>query len=163
MHLRTQHQEGCAVDLQRIGAVVFDELHTAGEHKRTLTVFGENTEAGRAKFQEELEDTHALFKRFVAEHRPSLDLSRVATGEHWFGARALALLTVSDQLVTHESLTPQERKILALLADGLTNRQIGEELFLAEKTVKNYVSSILAKLGLERRTQAAVLAAKLLR
>ncbi len=61
------------------------------------------------------------------------------------------------------NLTEQERKILALIAEGLTNRQIGEEIYLAEKTVKNYVSSILAKLGLERRTQAAVLAAKLLR
>jgi two-component system response regulator DevR len=60
------------------------------------------------------------------------------------------------------SLTEQERKILALIAEGLTNRQIGERLFLAEKTVKNYVSSILSKLGLERRTQAAVLASKLL-
>jgi DNA-binding NarL/FixJ family response regulator len=60
-------------------------------------------------------------------------------------------------------LTEQERKVLMHIADGLTNRQIGQEMFLAEKTVKNYVSSILAKLGLERRTQAAVLAAKLLR
>jgi two-component system, NarL family, response regulator DevR len=60
------------------------------------------------------------------------------------------------------SLTEQERRILALIAEGLTNRQIGERLFLAEKTVKNYVSSILSKLGLERRTQAAVLASKLL-
>jgi DNA-binding NarL/FixJ family response regulator len=59
-------------------------------------------------------------------------------------------------------LTAQERKILALIAEGLTNRQIAEAIFLAEKTVKNYVSSILMKLGLERRTQAAVLAAKLL-
>lgn len=59
-------------------------------------------------------------------------------------------------------LTEQERKVLALIAEGLTNRQIGERLFLAEKTVKNYVSSILSKLGLERRTQAAVLASKLL-
>ncbi|QNN51525.1 response regulator [Nocardioides mesophilus] len=59
-------------------------------------------------------------------------------------------------------LTDQERKILALIAEGLTNRQIGERMFLAEKTVKNYVSSILSKLGLERRTQAAVLASKLL-
>ena len=55
------------------------------------------------------------------------------------------------------SLTPQERRILELVAEGLTNRQIGEQLFLAEKTVKNYVTSILTKLGLERRTQAAVL------
>jgi len=59
-------------------------------------------------------------------------------------------------------LTEQELKLLALIAEGLTNRQIGERMFLAEKTVKNYVSSILSKLGLERRTQAAVLATKLL-
>ena len=58
-------------------------------------------------------------------------------------------------------LTEQERKILALLADGLTNRQIGEQLFLAEKTVKNYVSNLLAKLGMHRRTEAAVYAARL--
>ena len=59
-------------------------------------------------------------------------------------------------------LTEQELKLLGYIAEGLTNRQIGEKMFLAEKTVKNYVSSILAKLGLERRTQAAVLASKLL-
>ncbi len=59
-------------------------------------------------------------------------------------------------------LTDREREILFLIAEGLTNRQIGERLFLAEKTVKNYVSSMLGKLGLERRTQAAVLASKLL-
>ncbi len=58
------------------------------------------------------------------------------------------------------SLTDQERRILDLIGQGMTNRQIGEELFLAEKTVKNYVSSILAKLGLQRRTQAAVFAVK---
>jgi DNA-binding NarL/FixJ family response regulator len=62
-----------------------------------------------------------------------------------------------------KALTAQERRILELIAQGMTNRQIGAELFLAEKTVKNYVSSLLAKLGLERRTQAAILATKLLR
>lgn len=60
-------------------------------------------------------------------------------------------------------LSEQERHILGYIAEGLTNRQIGERMFLAEKTVKNYVSHVLAKLGVERRTQAAVLAAKLLR
>ncbi|MFE9583125.1 response regulator [Nocardia sp. NPDC006044] len=58
-------------------------------------------------------------------------------------------------------LTDQERKLLALLGEGLTNRQIAARMFLAEKTVKNYVSRLLAKLGMERRTQAAVLASKL--
>lgn len=65
------------------------ELHTAGEYKRTLTLFGENTEEGRRKFREELDDTHALFKEFVKENRPSVDIDQVATGEHWYGARAL--------------------------------------------------------------------------
>jgi two-component system response regulator DevR len=59
------------------------------------------------------------------------------------------------------SLTEQERRILGFIAEGLTNRDIAAKMFLAEKTVKNYVSSLLAKLGLERRTQAAVLATKL--
>jgi two-component system, NarL family, response regulator DevR len=67
--------------------------------------------------------------------------------------------TIAPEL---ESLTDQERRILELIAEGLTNRQIGERMSLAEKTVKNYVSGILNKLGLERRTQAAVLASKLL-
>ncbi len=67
------------------------EMHTAGEFKRTLTMFGENSDAARGKFREELEDTHGLFKAFVAEHRPQLDLDKVATGEHWFGSRALEL------------------------------------------------------------------------
>ncbi|XTZ16469.1 response regulator [Micromonospora echinospora] len=61
-----------------------------------------------------------------------------------------------------QSLTEQERRILEYVAEGLTNREIAGKMFLAEKTVKNYVSSVLAKLGLERRTQAAVLATRLL-
>jgi two-component system response regulator DevR len=61
-----------------------------------------------------------------------------------------------------KGLTEQERKILALVAEGLTNREIAQRMFLSEKTIKNYVSSLLAKLGMERRTQAAVLASKLL-
>jgi two-component system response regulator DevR len=60
-------------------------------------------------------------------------------------------------------LTPREREVLDLISDGLTNRQIGERMFLAEKTVKNYVSSVLTKLGMERRTQAAVFGAELRR
>ena len=67
-----------------------------------------------------------------------------------------------DQPDELKTLTDQERRILTLVAEGLTNREIAERMFLSEKTIKNYVSSLLAKLGLERRTQAAVLAAKLL-
>jgi len=70
--------------------------------------------------------------------------------------------TGSPQASELADLTDQEMKILRHIAQGMTNRQIGEQMFLAEKTVKNYVSTILSKLGLERRTQAAVLASKLL-
>jgi len=93
---------------------------------------------------------------------------RVAAGQSLIDPQLMArvLERVRSGPPEHEELarlTEQERKILALIAEGMTNRQIGERLFLAEKTVKNYVSSILSKLGLERRTQAAVLASKLLR
>ncbi|MEA1050042.1 protease SohB [Lamprobacter modestohalophilus] len=67
------------------------ELHTAGEHKRTLTLFGENTDEGRAKLREQLEETHGQFKSFIAAYRPDLDLSKVATGEYWHGEQALSL------------------------------------------------------------------------
>lgn len=77
------------------------ELHTAGEFKRTLTLFGENTDAARAKFREELEDTHALFKSFVSENRPGLEMDKVATGEHWYGTRAVSLKLV-DELRTSD-------------------------------------------------------------
>lgn len=77
------------------------ELHTAGEHKRTLTLFGENTDEARAKLREQIEETHQLFKTFVREYRKGLDLDRVATGEYWYGERALALGLV-DQLTTSD-------------------------------------------------------------
>lgn len=67
------------------------EQHTAGDFKRTLTVFGENTDEGRQKFQQELEETHVLFKAFVGKYRPELDLAKVATGEHWYGQQAIDL------------------------------------------------------------------------
>lgn len=79
------------------------ELHTAGQYKRTLTVFGENTDEGRQKFRQDLEDIHALFKGYVQRYRPQLDLNRVATGEHWFGERALELSLV-DSLRTSDDL-----------------------------------------------------------
>jgi len=64
------------------------ELHTAGQYKRTLTLLGENTEEGRQKFREDLNETHHLFKDFVKQMRPSLDIDQVATGEHWYGVQA---------------------------------------------------------------------------
>ncbi|XTZ40300.1 protease SohB [Salmonella enterica] len=80
------------------------ELHTAGQFKRTLTLLGENTEEGRQKFRETLNETHDLFKGFVHQMRPSLEIEKVATGEHWYGSQALDLglidaISTSDELL----------------------------------------------------------------
>jgi DNA-binding NarL/FixJ family response regulator len=86
----------------------------------------------------------------------------VAAGGSLLDQRATALvlerLRKGDEPTDprYASLSPQERRILGLIADGLTNRQIGAEMYLAEKTVKNYVSSLLAKIGMRSRTQAAL-------
>ncbi len=89
------------------------ELHTAGQYKRTLTLFGENTDAGRDKLKEQLEETHALFKGFVAEYRPALDMDLVATGEYWHGRRAVELGLV-DELKTSDDLLLAESAICDL-------------------------------------------------
>ncbi|GAA4363155.1 response regulator transcription factor [Actinomadura sp. NPDC048032] len=90
----------------------------------------------------------------------------VATGQSLLDPRSTArmlerLRTRQEKSDPLKGLTEQERHILELIGEGLTNRQIGERLFLAEKTVKNYISNIFAKLGMSRRTQAAALAAQL--
>lgn len=77
------------------------EQIVAGEHKRTLTLFGENTEQDREKLREEIEEAHRLFKTFVAEHRKEVDLSAISTGEHWYGQHALSLKLV-DKLQTSD-------------------------------------------------------------
>ncbi|HEX4940018.1 MAG TPA: protease SohB [Candidatus Kapabacteria bacterium] len=65
------------------------DIYTAGQFKRTVTMLGENTEAGKQKFIEEIEDTHGLFKAMVSRNRPKLDMNRIATGEHWYGNQCL--------------------------------------------------------------------------
>ncbi|WP_179996187.1 protease SohB [Acinetobacter sp. YH16051] len=86
------------------------EMYTAGEYKRTVTMFGENTAEGKAKFEQELQQTHILFKHFVEKYRPQLNVEKVATGEHWYGQDALDLNLV-DKLQTSDeyllSLLPQ--------------------------------------------------------
>jgi DNA-binding NarL/FixJ family response regulator len=92
-------------------------------------------------------------------------IRRVAAGQQLMDPAAVARARErlrrgpeEDELIAR--LSPQERHVLELLADGLTNRQIGAQLYLAEKTVKNYVTSLLAKMGMARRTEAAVYAAR---
>lgn len=85
------------------------EVLTAGEYKRTLTVFGENTEKGREKFQEDLDITHELFKNFVARYRPQLAIDEVATGEIWLGIAALDKQLV-DELKTSDEYLSERAK-----------------------------------------------------
>lgn len=104
------------------------EQFTAGEYKRTVTLFGENSDKGRHKFQQELEATHQLFKQFVQDHRPQLDISQVATGEHWFGYQALPLQLI-DKIQTSDdyllSQIQQQRRVFQvkyLLRKGLAEK-----------------------------------------
>ena len=107
---------------------------------------------------------------FVIKDIKNLDLldaiRRVAKGESLLDSATKEkvrsrLRTTSNPAGGVEDLTDQERKVLEHIGQGLTNRQIANSMFLAEKTIKNYVSSLLSKLGLERRTQAAALAVRL--
>ncbi len=95
--------------------VDFEQV-TAGKYKRTVTMFGENTDEDRAKLKEELEDVHALFKAAVSEYRPDLDLDKVATGEHWYGPRALEMGLVDEIKTSDELLSERaaDRDLYAL-------------------------------------------------
>ncbi len=94
--------------------IEYEQL-TAGEYKRTLTMFGENTDKAREKFKQELEETHVLFKDFIRDHRPELDLEKVATGEHWFGTQAHDLGLV-DEIKTSDDLVIEACKDKTVLS-----------------------------------------------
>ena len=103
------------------------EQHTAGELKRTLTTFGEVTDKERDKFREELEETHVLFKSFINDNRPSLDIEKVATGEHWYGSKALELglideISTSDDLIVHASKESSVYKVKYEIKKPLSER-----------------------------------------
>ncbi|GGD19064.1 protease SohB [Franconibacter daqui] len=98
------------------------ELHTAGQYKRTLTLFGENTEEGREKFREDLNETHQLFKQFVQTMRPSLDINEVATGEHWYGLQAQEKGLV-DEIRTSDDLILQHMPQKEVVSVRYTRRK----------------------------------------
>ena len=85
------------------------DVMTAGEFKRTVSVLGEITEKGKQKFQQELEETHQLFKQFVSQNRPCIDIDKIATGEHWFGQQAIDLKLV-DEISTSDDLILEKMK-----------------------------------------------------
>lgn len=85
------------------------EQHTAGKYKRTITLFGENTEEGREKLQHEIQDIHDMFKHLIKDHRQQIDIDKVATGEYWLGQQAIQLNLV-DKLQTSDDYLFQRSK-----------------------------------------------------
>jgi serine protease SohB len=117
------------------------ELHTAGENKRDLTVFGHNTDEGRAKFRESLQEVHDLFKGHIARHRPRVDLDRVATGEHWMGEKALELGLVDDLGTSDDFLLERRERMELVKLDYQPAPSLKRRLSVV-------VESLLARLGL---------------
>lgn len=107
------------------------EVLTAGEHKRTMTIFGENTDKGRTKFLEDLEDTHVLFKEYVGERRPDLDISAVANGDIWFGRRALEVKLVDEIKTSDEFLIEACDRADVISVSYQRKRTLPEKLGLA--------------------------------
>ncbi|HJR69958.1 MAG TPA: protease SohB [Gammaproteobacteria bacterium] len=108
--------------------VDFEQI-MAGRYKRTVTMFGKNTEEGRAKLQQEVEDIHELFKSQIRDHRPQVDLDRVATGEHWYGIRALELKLV-DELRTSDDFLLEAAKDHELYHLAYKRRRTWQERML---------------------------------
>ncbi|MCG9510212.1 protease SohB [Acinetobacter pittii] len=130
------------------------ELYTAGQYKRTVTMFGENTPEGKAKFEEELQQTHVLFKHFVEKYRPQLNVDKVATGEHWYGEDALDLNLV-DKLQTSDEyllgLLPQHDVYVINTRKKAT---LGEKLGLqAAQMADGLIPAVMSKV-MESLTKA---------
>ncbi|MCH7331740.1 protease SohB [Acinetobacter modestus] len=123
------------------------ELYTAGEYKRTVTMFGENTPEGKAKFEEELQQTHSLFKHFVEKYRPQLDVAKVATGEHWYGEDARELNLVDKLQTSDEYLLSLLPKHDVYVINTRKRPTFGEKLGLqAAQMAENLIPTVLGKL-----------------
>jgi len=122
------------------------EMHTAGEFKRTLTVFGENTEAGREKFQSELEEVHHMFKGFVADNRPQVNIDEVATGEYWYGLKAKELALVDDIQTSDDYLMQQNEQFKIFKLKYASKKNLAQKLGLAVSLgIENGLSNVLTK------------------
>ena len=127
------------------------EMFTAGEFKRTVTMFGENTEKGREKFVEDLEDTHVLFKEFVTEHRPQVDIAEVATGEVWFGRRAKDVNLVDLLQTSDEYLLDQAENADIFEIEFALKKSLPEKLGIAAQVaVERALLSVWEKSQLNR-------------
>lgn len=123
------------------------EVLTAGEHKRTLTIFGENTAKGREKFLEDLEDTHVLFKEYVTERRPAVDIQQVANGDIWFGRRALDVHLIDELKTSDEYLIEACDRAEVVSVNFRRKRTLPEKLGLAASSaVEHSIWKVLSVL-----------------
>tara|TARA_Y100001970_G_C14259557_1_gene878700 strand:+ start:7166 stop:8188 length:1023 start_codon:yes stop_codon:yes gene_type:complete len=111
------------------------ELHTAGEFKRTLTMLGKNTEEGRSKFKSELEDLHKIFKEFVKQNRPHIDINSVATGEVWQGNKAIEMGLVDELGTSDDYLVKLSSRFQLFEINYQQKKNIGEKLGMAAETL----------------------------
>ncbi|WP_041523201.1 protease SohB [Gilvimarinus agarilyticus] len=127
------------------------EMFTAGEYKRTVTMFGENTEKGREKFTDDLEQTHVLFKAFVSEHRPGVDVDKVATGEIWYGTKAVEMQLI-DHIQTSDGYLWDQHESSDIFAVEFTHKKsLAERLgFAAEASVDRLFNRVLARVQPKR-------------
>ncbi|ESK54778.1 protease SohB [Acinetobacter tjernbergiae] len=122
------------------------ELYTAGQYKRTVTMFGENTAEGKAKFEEELQQTHVLFKHFIEKYRSQLNVEKVATGEHWYGEDALALNLVDKLQTSDEYLLSLLSQHDVYVINTRKRPTFGEKLGLqAAQIVENLIPTVIGK------------------
>jgi serine protease SohB len=127
------------------------EMFTAGEYKRTVTMFGENTDKGREKFVEELEDTHTLFKDFVSRHRPQVNIDDVATGEVWYGTRALECQLIDDIQTSDEYLMQAAKECDVYTVEFAFKKTLQEKLGMAAQAVSSKVYDVLMRRANEER------------
>lgn len=118
--------------------VDFEQI-TAGSFKRTLTLFGENTEAGREKLHHEVEEIHSLFKNVIHENRPRVDIEKVATGEHWLAKQAIEFNLV-DELRTSDDYLLEQSKTANLFEVSYHKKQsLGQKLFAGVSVLKKEI------------------------
>jgi serine protease SohB len=104
------------------------EQFTAGEFKRTVTMFGENTDEAKAKFREEIEDIHVLFKDFIVQHRPDVDIVKVSTGESWPGIRALEKNLVDELKTSDDYLLESSKDADIYEIKYVSKKSLGEKI-----------------------------------
>ncbi|ARC54822.1 peptidase [Candidatus Riesia sp. GBBU] len=115
------------------------EMHTAGEYKRTLTMFGENTETGRKKFLEELNETHKLFKDFVKKNRPEVEIDSVSTGECWYGIQAIENKLIDELSVSDEIIMKNIKSFKIIEVSYIKNKKPIKRLFwMFSKILKKF-------------------------